>query len=107
MKQSARLEYSICEEFGKVVFWNQNGTVMANITLKNIPEEVYKQLKERAKNSQRSINSEIIRAIQNHIVRAERPDPDEIIRKAREFRSKIKVLLNPEEIEQAINEGRP
>lgn len=81
---------------------------MANITLKNIPDKAYELLKERAKRNQRSINSEIIMAIKNHL-HLEKPSPDEILAKAREFRSKIKVnlSLSPEEIKNAINEGRP
>jgi plasmid stability protein len=81
---------------------------MANITLKNIPDKTYTLLKDRAKRNQRSINSEIIIAIRNH-VQAEKPSPEEILAKAREFRSKIKVnfSLTPEEIKNAINEGRP
>jgi plasmid stability protein len=75
---------------------------MANITLKNIPDKAYELLKERAKRNQRSINSEIIMAIKIHM-HLEKPNPDEILAKAREFRSKIKVKLSPEEIENAIN----
>jgi plasmid stability protein len=79
---------------------------MANVTLKNIPDNAYELLKERAKRNQRSINSEIIVAIRNH-VHLDKPNPEEILAKAREFRSKIKVKLSPEEIENAINWGRP
>lgn len=79
---------------------------MANITLKNIPDKDYELLKERAKRNQRSINSEIIVAIKNHL-HLEKPSPDEILAKAREFRNKIKVKLSLDEIENAINEGRP
>lgn len=96
---------TFCLKKEKVVFWNQNGTVVANITLKNIPEKTYEQLKERAKKNQRSINSEIIRAIENHI-HFERPSSEELLAKAREFRSRIKSMLGADEIEKAINEGR-
>ncbi|GIL23562.1 MAG: hypothetical protein BroJett042_20750 [Bacteroidota bacterium] len=78
---------------------------MANITLKNIPDKTYALLKDRAKRNQRSINSEIIIAIRNHVL-AEKPSPEEILAKAREFRSRIKVWLTPEEIEDAINNDR-
>jgi plasmid stability protein len=79
---------------------------MANVTLKNIPDKTYELLKERAKRNQKSINSEIIMAIRNH-VHLEKPSPEEILAKAREFRSKIKIKLSPKEIEDAINWGRP
>lgn len=82
--------------------WNH----MANVTLKNIPDKTYELLKEKAKRNQRSINSEIIMAIRNH-VHFEKPSPEEILAKAREFRSKIKAKMSAEEIENAINWGRP
>lgn len=79
---------------------------MANVTLKNIPDKTYALLKESAKRNQRSINSEIIIAIRKH-VHLEKPTPEEILAKAREFRTKIKAKLSPEDIEDAINLGRP
>ncbi|HEY5824572.1 MAG TPA: Arc family DNA-binding protein [Cyclobacteriaceae bacterium] len=79
---------------------------MANTTVKNIPDYLLDQLRKKAKKNQRSLNSEMIMAIKSHVMKFDRPSPEEIIRKAREFRGKIKVMLSPEEIENAINEGR-
>ena len=80
---------------------------MATITLKNIPEDDYKRLKEKAKNNQRSLNGEILFAIKLYLLKQERMDPEELIRRAREIRSKVKGMLTEEEIEKGINEGRP
>lgn len=81
---------------------------MATITVKNIPDQVYSDLKDEAKNNHRSLNGEILYALQLHLLRRnERPSSEEIIRKAREFRAKVKGGLSPEEIDRAINEGRP
>lgn len=78
---------------------------MANVTIKNMPDELYKILKHLAKSHQRSLNNELIYRIQRS-VGFERADPEKIRAQAKEFRSRIKVRLTPEEIEEAINYGR-
>ena len=78
---------------------------MANITIKNMPDELYNIVKSLAKSHQRSINTELILRIQKS-VGSERLDPDKIRELARDFRKHIKVRLAPEEIEKAINKGR-
>ena len=40
---------------------------MRNITVKNIPDDVYDQLKQSAKNNRRSINQEIIVCIESSV----------------------------------------
>jgi plasmid stability protein len=54
--------------------WNRkrlhNGTV--NLTIKNIPEEVYKTLKRTAAEHGRSLNAEAIQALSNAAEEAER-----------------------------------
>jgi plasmid stability protein len=81
---------------------------MANITVKNIPDALYNRLKKTAQMRHRSINNEIIRSIEKtHGVTEVDTDPEQIRALAREFHKKIKVRLSPEEIEAAINWGRP
>jgi antitoxin FitA len=81
---------------------------MATVTLKNIPERLYERLKLLAKVRHRSINSEIIYNLEKSlgVVQAEKND---LIEQVRDFRERIKMKgeLTPEEIDQAINEGRP
>jgi len=50
--------------------WFQNGSV--NITLKNVPDSVYRVIKREAKRKRRSLNSEIIRALEAEAVETER-----------------------------------
>ncbi|HEX2095407.1 MAG TPA: Arc family DNA-binding protein [Longimicrobiaceae bacterium] len=81
---------------------------MANLTVKNIPDELYEQLKRRAAENRRSLNSEAIvcleQAVAEHRARYSRPTPDEI----RAFRESLNVPpLDPTSIDEAIDEGRP
>ena len=91
-----------------VVFWFQNGIhcFMATITIKNIPDRIYQRLKFLAKKRHRSLNSEIIHCLERSIDSSE-VDPEEIRLRAKLFREKIKGEISPEEIEKAINQGRP
>src|SRR5260370_37668016 len=55
---------AICAE------WFQNGSM--NITLKNVPDSVYRVIKQEAKRKRRSLNSEIIQALETEAAEAER-----------------------------------
>lgn len=80
---------------------------MATITIKNIPDDVYERLKKQAKANRRSINNEVITLIERS-VRSYRIDPEEFIAEARAIRElTADYILTDEELEQAINEGRP
>ncbi len=60
---------------------------MPTITVKNIPHDTYEKLKQSAKRSHRSINSEIIMCIEK-AVRSRRIDLESITASARELRSR-------------------
>lgn len=60
---------------------------MANITIKNIPDDLYEKLKKSAKIKRRSINQEIIVCIEES-VQEEGSAPDELIENARRLRTK-------------------
>jgi len=77
-----------------------------NITIRDIPDEIYKKLKERAELHQRSINSEVIFYL-SQMVRSHRPDPDEIIARAKKLKRNAKSSLTMQEIQQAVDQGRP
>ena len=79
---------------------------MANLTIKNIPKELYEMLKIQAKSNHRSINSEVIVTLKNSLGMRERPCVEEVIRQARELRSRIKVTLSEREINDAKRFGR-
>ncbi len=79
---------------------------MPSITVKNIPEEIYDRVREQAKAHHRSINSEIIACLEQ-TVKPQQVSPDDILQEARRLRKKAKGSLSSEEIESAINQGRP
>jgi plasmid stability protein len=88
-------------------YQNQIGETMAtNFTLKNIPEDLYKKVRERAERNHRSINGEII-SILNAATMSRPFDLDEIIVRAREFRGRTKGFLTEEFLRQAKREGLP
>lgn len=60
---------------------------MRNITVKNIPEDVYSQLKQSARINRRSINQEIIVCIESS-VQGTRTEPQHLLETARRLRKK-------------------
>ena len=80
---------------------------MATITLKNIPNELYDQVKQSAAINRRSINSEIIICIEQAL-RGRKINPDKILSAARALRKKRAAHLFAErEITKAKSAGRP
>ncbi|MFO8029348.1 MAG: Arc family DNA-binding protein [Cyclonatronaceae bacterium] len=79
---------------------------MPSITVKNIPEPIYQQLKKRAQAQHRSINSEIIACLEQSTL-SHRPSPEEFLRQARKMRQQTKGSLSAQEIQKAIDQGRP
>ena len=80
---------------------------MPALTIKNIPDDVYNALKESAKQRHRSINSEAIMCLKRSLLpRLIRPE--ERLSIIRALRSQVKSgAITAEDIDQAINEGRP
>lgn len=60
---------------------------MRNITVKNIPDDVYNQLKQRARLNRRSINQEIIVCIESRVQGAV-VEPEKLLKTARRLRKK-------------------
>jgi plasmid stability protein len=86
---------------------NHIGDQMAtNFTLKNIPEDLYKKVKERAQRNNRSINGEIISII-NAAMASRHSSADEILARARALRAQTGGFLTDDFINQAKREGRP
>ena len=80
---------------------------MATLTIKNIPNELYKRIKESAKQHRRSINSEVIVCLEQAFF-SRKIDPDALLAKIRELRKKTAGLfLTDEKLSSAKNEGRP
>ncbi len=80
---------------------------MATITVKNIPDDLYEQLKLTAKANQRSINSEVIACIKRSVGNRE-VDVTALIAEARQLREMTaQYVLTDDELDAAIEEGRP
>ncbi|MFN8487351.1 MAG: hypothetical protein U0350_07140 [Caldilineaceae bacterium] len=80
---------------------------MANITLKNVPDELYAKIKDSAKRNRRSINNEMIIWMERAAGIATKPDVEGRIARARALRSQVQgFIANADEITKAKNEGR-
>ena len=82
---------------------------MAAINIKNIPDHIHRKLKLRAAANHRSLNKEVLHLLEQAVALnpTRHPDAEEILRQARAIRKKMKGHLTIEEIDAAINEGRP
>ena len=77
-----------------------------NITLKNIPSDLHKDLKSSAARHRRSLNSEIISLLEERLSPRRRA-PEEVLAAASALKERMKgVWLTPEMIDQAKKEGR-
>ena len=80
---------------------------MATITLKNIPNDLYKRLKQMAKANHRSVNSEIIYTLERSLGISQENLQD-IRVQLEEFRNRMaeRGTLPAAETNDAINQGR-
>lgn len=80
---------------------------MATVTVKNIPDELYKRLKACAEANRRSVNSEIIVCIERAVA-SHRIDPNEVIANARRLRQlTAEHLITDPGFHEAKSAGRP
>ena len=80
---------------------------MANITLKNIPGDLYVQLKVAAAAHHRSLNSEILYCVEQTLS-THKINVNEHLEVARRLRNKTaKIMLTDEILTAAKNDGRP
>jgi plasmid stability protein len=79
---------------------------VATITIKNIPDDLYEELKAQAAANRRSINNEVIMIIERAF-RSYKPSPEEVLARARKLRDlTAHYVITAEEVEQWVNEGR-
>jgi len=79
---------------------------MPALTIKNIPSDLYDELKIIAKQHHRSINSEVIVCLKRSLL-PKRISPNERLSTIQAIRSQVKPnTITAEDIDQAINEGR-
>ena len=79
---------------------------MASITLKDIPANVHKALKQRAKRSGRSLNREIL-AILASSVMPRKIDVDSYLVEIRQHRESLPGRLTEDLLDEAKRTGRP
>jgi len=80
---------------------------MPTLTVKNIPDELYTQLKRNAEINRRSINSEIIVCIER-AVRSTPVNPEVTLARARQLREKTSLRpITDHEFTLAKTKGRP
>ena len=77
-----------------------------NITVRDIPDEVYEKIKQQADLHHRSINSEVIVYLKK-IVKSHRRDPRQIIARAKKLKQKATGSLSIDKIQEAIDQDRP
>lgn len=89
-----------------IPLWLHFGTMMANLTIKNIPEDLYQKLKQRAELNRRSMNAEVLVCLEETLI-APQIDVKALLPRIRELRAKsTRHLLTDEEIFRIKNEGR-
>ena len=82
---------------------------MASVTLRDLPPELHKELKERAKRNRRSLNLEIVTILENAMLTPGRPSDEQILARADARRARMKKLgitFTDEEITRYKNMGR-
>lgn len=80
---------------------------MPSLTVKNIPDDLYDNLKTAAKMHRRSINSELLACLE-HVLLASNATPEQRLRGARMLRQQVRAdgLLTEADITNAKNDGR-
>jgi plasmid stability protein len=80
---------------------------MVNITVKNIPEEIYERIKLQAKANRRSVNSEIISIFEKAVPTRTPLDIKEILDRARKVRElTADYTITEDDINRWKREGR-
>jgi antitoxin FitA len=80
---------------------------MRNVTLKNIPDELYERLKESATDHRRSLNSEIIVRLEQALLSA-RIDPDAFLARADARRKRLALPpMTERHLKATKTAGRP
>ena len=80
---------------------------MPAITVKNIPDPLYKKLKRSAAENRRSMNSEIIHCLES-VLESRRIDADVFLREVEEIQKELHIpLVTDEFLQAAKEEGRP
>ena len=79
---------------------------MPALTIKNVPDDLYNELKYVAKQHHRSINSEVIVSLKR-VLLPQKTSSEDVLSSIQTLRSQITPdVITTDDIDQAINEGR-
>ena len=78
---------------------------MITMTIKGIPKETHRELKKRAAEHRRSLNSEAIAVLESS-VRSVPVEAEGIIQRARQFRNSLKFKVTAADLKRFKEEGR-
>ena len=80
---------------------------MPTLTIKGMPDALYRRLKDRAAANRRSLNSEILVALEQAIA-GPAPDAEALLARADALRAKVRARpLTDAQLRTAKNSGRP
>lgn len=79
---------------------------MPSITIKNLPADLHRRLRERAAQHQRSLNSELIACIRNSVM-VTPVDTDELLAHVRALRAQVSGRLTDHALRGFRDRGRP
>ncbi|HPO16946.1 MAG TPA: DNA-binding protein [Candidatus Hydrogenedentes bacterium] len=82
---------------------------MKTLSIKNVPDELYLRLQAQAQQNHRSVNREVVAMLDTAIRVKEKPeDKKAVLEEMRLLRARVSgPAFTLEEIQQAIDEGRP
>ena len=84
--------------------------IMATLTIKNFPDELYRELTQVAKKNRRSLNSEAIVSVERGIERKEDDTRSELLKRISDRREEMAsrgVVLTEDILLKVKTEGRP
>jgi antitoxin FitA len=80
---------------------------MATLTIRNLPDALYAELKARAAEHRRSLNSEAILAVQRAVAQPSEPDPARLLAALRRGRARLtRVHVTDRDLRTAKARGR-
>ena len=80
---------------------------MKTLTIKNMPEDLHRELRRIAEGNHRSLNGEVLARLEASVANGGARNPAAILQEVAEFRARIGgPEWSIDDIEAAINEGR-
>ncbi len=78
---------------------------MPNLTIKNIPDNVLRKVKRKAKLNRRSLNSEVIKNLED-LVTSTKIKTNLLLEKAKNLRAELNITLDDKFLAEHKNAGR-